>query len=66
MEEPVAENGGSQELPPPPPPNTNVGRSDWMDLGGFSALICELQEEYHKFTNLPFQLSQNILALISK
>ena len=47
MEEPVAENGDSQEQPPPlppPPPNAaNVGRSDWMDLGGFSALICELQ-----------------------
>ena len=43
MEEPVAENGGSQLPPPPPPPNANVGRSDWMDLGGFSALICELQ-----------------------
>ena len=41
----MAENGGSQVPPPlPPPPNaSNVGGGDWMDLGGFSALICELQ-----------------------
>ena len=46
--------------PQPPPPNTNVGRSDWMDLGGFSALICELQEQYHKIN-----ISHNVAGIRS-